>query len=446
MFTLKNRGSQAATFSLALLAMSGSAAAQSSDALINKLIEKGILTTQEAKALKAEADKNFTAAYQTKTGLPDWVNQLKFSGDFRGRYDGIYADNAALVDRQRLRYRLRFGVTANLRDDFEVGFRLASGEPVGNFGGNPISGNTTLGDNGSKKFIWLGLAYAKWTPIDTEEWNGAFTFGKMENPLTFPSSVVFGKDYAPEGFAAQLAYKLNAQHSLKLNTTAFVLDELSASSKDPWLGVAQLHLDSSWAKKISSSVGVSVLAISEKNSLVNDGMPNVNRGNTRQANGAPQYNFNPIHTDATLTYAVDKFPGYPGKFPISISGEYLQNPSAPTANEAYSVGFSLGKSGRKHQWSLCYRWQEIQADSWFEELTDVDFAAYYQASQPNSGGTGGCYTGGTNVRGHVLKLDYSPYDSLTFSVTYFLTELIHPNPVSSASGASRVQVDAMWKF
>src|SRR6266704_6258192 len=96
-----------ASFLLAL--SSASLKAQSADALIDKLVEKGILTVKEANELREESDKNFSQAYSVKSGMPDWVTALKFNGDFRGRYEGFYSENPAFVDRSRLRYRVRFG-------------------------------------------------------------------------------------------------------------------------------------------------------------------------------------------------------------------------------------------------------------------------------------------------------------------------------------------------
>lgn len=440
------------TLAFALITAGSAQAQTTDDALINKLVQKGILTAQEAGELKTEAKNDFNTAFRAKTGMPEYVTSLKFSGDFRGRYDGIYAENAALTDRNRLRYRLRFGITAMLLDHFEVGLRLQTGEPVGNYGGSPIASNVTMADNGSKKFIGLGLAYAKWTPLQTDDWTGSVTFGKMENPLEFPTALLFGKDYLPEGLAAQVAYKLNASHTLKLNAAAFVLDELAASADDPWLGAVQLRLDSAWTKKISSSVGVSMLGISNEDTLTNDGIHNVNRGNTRNASGAPEYGFNPVHADATVTYSLDRFPAYAGKFPISVGGEFLYNPAAPGKNQAWSAGVTFGKAGKKGQWDVSYRWMELQADAWFEEVAEVDFAAYYQQQQANSGfntgsnPSGSGYTGGTNIRGHIVKVDYSPFNSLTFSLTWFMTSLVDASPANSESAANRVQVDAMWKF
>ena len=69
------------------------AQAQSSDALIEKLVDKGVLTQQEAKDLRDEVDKDFTKAYASKSGMPEWVTALKFNGDFRGRYESFYYSN-----------------------------------------------------------------------------------------------------------------------------------------------------------------------------------------------------------------------------------------------------------------------------------------------------------------------------------------------------------------
>jgi hypothetical protein len=170
----------AAAGALASVAFGTSAIAQSSDALLDKLVEKGILTTKEANELREETDKGFNTAYAVKSGMPDWLTALKFSGDFRGRFEGFYADNPDFVDRNRFRYRLRFGAVATFVDNFEVGLRLTSSDAAGGFTeGDPISGNTTLQNNGSKKFVFIDQAYARWSPLKGPEWLGTFTIGRF---------------------------------------------------------------------------------------------------------------------------------------------------------------------------------------------------------------------------------------------------------------------------
>jgi hypothetical protein len=156
--SLKTRLRLFATLGLGSIVLSGYG--QSADAIIDKLVEKGILTVKEANELREDADKNFSQAYSVKSGMPDWVSALRFNGDFRGRFEGFYGENDSFEDRNRFRYRLRFGVTANLFDNLEVGLRLTSSEPGngGSFGGDPISGNATFTDNASKKFVYLDLA------------------------------------------------------------------------------------------------------------------------------------------------------------------------------------------------------------------------------------------------------------------------------------------------
>lgn len=426
--------------------------AQSVDALLDKLVDKGVLTAKEARELREETDKDFNKAYAAKSGLSGWVAALKFHGDLRGRFEGFYGDNPAFVDRDRWRYRLRFGVTASLLDDFEVGLRLTSSEGNGTFGGDPISGNTSFADNGSKKFVYFDTAYARWAPLHTAEWAGALTIGKMDLPFHFPSTMMFDRDYTPEGAAAQLGYTFDGRHSLKFTGGAFVLDEIGTSGRDPWLGGAHLRWEANWTPQLASTLGVAGFFIGNDENLTNGNVPNVGRGNTRAASGAPAYHFNPLYVEAGVTWTLDQFPRYPGPFPINFSADYVNNPAASGGNEGYSAGIMFGKSGHKGAWELIYRYQHLEADAWFEEFPESDFGAYYLAQQPNAGfasssnPAGAGYGSGTNLRGHWVRLAYSPYDSFAFSIACFFTDLIQPNPAATQSGMIRLQVDGVWRF
>ncbi|MCX7723240.1 MAG: putative porin [Verrucomicrobiae bacterium] len=426
--------------------------AQSVDSLLDKLVEKGILTVKEANALREEADKDFTKAYQVKSGLPDWVTSLKLSGDLRARYEGFYGENPACVDRHRFRYRARVGVTASLVENFEAGVRLSSSERADNFGGDPISGNATLMDNASKKFIFIDLAYAKWTAINSASVGLVGTVGKMENPFVF-SDMVFDPDYTPEGGAVQLSYTVSDAHVLRLNTGWFALDELGASSHDPYMVGAQARWDANWSRKVSTTAGIAFLAIANRHALSNAALPNINRGNTRvgaaSAVAAPRYGLNPVVADAALTYALDSFPYYNGPFPMRVAADYMVNPAAPRSadNYAYTLSATLGRAGRKRTWELGYSWKWLGANAWWEELVDSDFGAYYAGanSPPNSGFNAG-YGAGTNAKGHIIRAAYSPTDHLTLAARVFLTELIEPFPPGSESGMTRLQVDALLRF
>jgi hypothetical protein len=379
--------------------------------------------------------------------MSDWVHALRINGDFRGRYEAFFADHPDFVDRYRWRYRLRLGVVATLHDNFEVGLRLGSGDldDASNMrsGSDPISNNQTLQNNASKKGVFLDQAYAKWSPVQTPDWAGTLIAGKMENPFVF-SDMVFDPDYTPEGAAVQLGWTIDDRQALRFIGGLFVLDEMGGSSADPYLGGAQVRWDATWHRRLVTTAGVAALSIANAESLSNAAVPNVNRGNTRVgATGVPAYDFNPIVADAAFTYTLDSFLMYAGTFPIRFLADYVNNPAADDDNDGYSVGVQFGKAGKKKTYELAYTYKHLGADAWYEEVVDSDFGAFYEAA-PAGGSTG--YGAGTNVKGHIVKFSYSPYDSLTLSVKWFGTELINPVPAGADSLMNRVQVDAFWKF
>lgn len=438
---------------------------QSADALIEKLVDKGILTVDEAHDLRVEADKDFTKAYSVKSGLPEWVTTLRINGDMRGRFEGFYADQPGFVDRARWRYRLRAGVTAVMLDDLEVGFRLGSGD-IDNAAGisrgiDPISNNQSFQNNGGKKGVFLDTAYGKWSPINTGDWLGSFTFGKMENPLV-SSDLWFDNDYTPEGLAQQFSYTVNQRHTLKFNGVQLALDELGGSGKDPFLFGGQVRLDSAWNTKWSSSVGAAFMEFLNEEQLTSAAVPDINVGNSRNVLkaadgksftlGAPTVEFQTFIADAGVTYTLDSMPLHTGPFPIRVFGEFLHNFGADEANNGYQVGISFGKAGKKRTWELTYRWKMLEGDAWYEELADSDSGGFYAgpfavASLPGvmrAPGTG--YGSGTNIRGHWVRLGYSPYDSLALNLTWIRLDNVDEYVPGADSGIHRLQVDAIWKF
>jgi hypothetical protein len=451
---------------MASAAVGMDAHAQSADALLDKLVEKGVLTSKEANELREESDKGFTTAYQVKSGMPDWVTALKINGDFRARMEDFLSDDTYTnpatgrqeqwVDRMRFRYRLRLGLVAQIKDNFEVGVRLTSSEPAGNFGGDPISGNATMTGDGSKKFVYFDLAYGRWYALNGPQVTGNVTLGKMENPIVV-SDMVFDGDYTPEGIGSQWSFAASDTQSIKVNMGGFVLSEIGSSANDVYMGAIQAILDSTWSKKLSTSVGVTGLGIMNSDKLRNDTVPNINRGNTRLASTAPAYAFNPIVAGASVTWTLDSFPLYAGAFPIKVGGEYMVNPAAPSSgndingravdNNAYNVGVIFGKSGKKGTWDLQFSYKYLGANAWYEEVVDSDFGAFYGTlNAPANSGFGIGYGSGTNVKGYVAKFTYSPTDFLALSVKWFGTKLINAYPVGGDSEMNRIQLDASIKF
>ncbi|HEY5041640.1 MAG TPA: putative porin [Verrucomicrobiae bacterium] len=461
-----------AVLGVALLAAfaSHSSAQSADDALINKLEQKGILTTKEAQELRTEASQDFTTAAHSKANMPDWmvmpdwVKSYKLSGDFRGRFEQLSGDNDAFVDRVRLRYRLRVGLTVNLHDNLEVGFRFGSGDPASGFAtGNPLSGTSTFQDNFSSKSLYVDAAYGKWSPLNSDSWLLSATIGKMDNPFAF-TPMVFDQDLTPEGGAIQSGWTINDKQSLSLTGAAFVLDEESAATQDPFMYGGQLLWKAKWTKKLATTLGVGAFQIVNAHQLNTVNVPYINRGNTRvpfvplippgsSALYVLKYNYTPVIADAGATYTLDSFPFYKGAFPLKFAGEYMHNPGAPANNDGYWVGVTFGQSGKKKTWDISYRYEYLGADAWYDQLVDDDNLAFYPGDNPNANSTFGYY-GGTNIKGHQIRFNYSFTDSLTFSITCFLNELINRDglvadyyvPDTKTSATMRFMADMMWKF
>ncbi len=453
----KNRSAVAAA-ALASVVCVPLATAQTSDLLLNKLVEKGTLTLKEADDIRKETDASFAKALKAKNDMPDWVKTMKLYGDFRGRFDHVSFENnvagAPNYDRNRYRYRLRAGVTATLKDDFEMGFRLTSGDPRSTFGGDPISGNSTFQDGASKKFVYIDLAYGRWTPVNSGPWLLSATYGKMENPFV-ASDIVFDSDYTPEGLALQASYDIinqpDQKHTIKASGGFFALDEFNQGANqgnDPYFLAGQVRLESVWSKKVHTSVGFTALSLYGHSALLTANVPDSTSGNTRGAGGLLVNNYTPIIGDASFTYSLDSFPLYPGAFPIKVGGDYMYNPSAPLNNVGYSVGVTFGKAGKKGTWELSYRYKRLEADANYEEFVDSDTGSFYQAAVA-ARGAGAGFKSGTNLKGHLVRASYSPSDAFTLSATYYLFDLINPAVVGglkTESGTGRLTVDAMWKF
>ena len=81
------------------------------------------------------------------------------------------------------------------------------------------------------------------------------------------------------------------------------------------------------------------------------------------------------------------------------------------------------------------------------------YAAVAGGTTPNPSTVVGAhgYASGTNVKGHIFKLSYSPFDMLTLSATWYRTQVINEQLIAMPgynwdSSMNRLQIDAILKF
>jgi hypothetical protein len=118
-----------------------------------------------------------------------WAKRMRWSGDFRYRYENIDVEGSD--GRNRSRIRARTALAAQVTPTVEVGLGLATG------GDDPVSANQTLGGGGSKKDINLDLAYFNWSGLTDTNIIG----GKFKNYLVKPqkTGLLWDGDWRPEG-------------------------------------------------------------------------------------------------------------------------------------------------------------------------------------------------------------------------------------------------------
>ncbi len=421
-------------------------------------LDQKVRMLERNRELEKEASEAKPKERDSLFKIPDWVSSIRLVNDLRVRYDGIYAPDSDFVSRHRVRPRLRLGAMVTLKDDFEIGFRLASAPSVGkDSGGDPLSTNQTFEDNASRKPVGVDWAFARWTPIRTPKWTGSFALGKLDNPPNYTEDV-FDVDYTPEGLAEQFSYKANADHTISTYLGQYMLDELQFGGKDPFLFLEQLRLDSKWGKHFNTAFTVSGLSIANPESLTTANVPDSNHGNTRTTNGVPVNDYRLLIADGRLIYNLDSFPLYNGPFPISLNGEYIHNFGASRDNIAYSFGPSFGSvsqrnyagaTNQKGKWEISYRYQELQGDANYEELTASDNGAFYRERPPGEPALATFrpqFLNGLNLRGHAFRLAYAPYDSLVLDARVWLNEPIKVLSAADKVQGIRVLVDLVWKF
>ena len=431
-----------------LIAASWHASGQSADAIVNKLVQKGVLTQQEADDLRKDADNDFAKSFAARSGMPAWTKNVTFSGDLRLRLDDMmFEDSLAKPDRLRFRYRLRYGGVWTAQDWATIGFRVGSGDFRSALGdGNPNSNNQTMTHAFSKKPLYIDAAYVTLKPPG-QDWISV-TAGKMNNLMwqpTFISPVVYDPDLTPEGAVEQLNFKFgdNKQYSIFANAAEMVLDEFSGDKNDTYMYDGQVGFTGNFmgdakAPKLKATV---VGGYFQTQNLGH--MPVAdNSGNTGNAVKGANYlgDFQDIYGRGEVAWKVcDKpFLGTPAL--LTLSGEMDKNLNdayyLPGSKEAtaYTGQIQFGQAAKKGQWQIAYQYRHVEADSVFDSLTDDDFG------------------GGTDRQGHVIKGFYNVRDWWSLDFAVFLTEKIsdrtgaHTQPGLNGQTQTHLYVDTMFKF
>ena len=383
----------------------------SEEALLRKLVEKRILTEKEAREIREEVAAEEAAPRpsgqvvvqpapeppvkkQEEQGIPEWVKTWKWAGDLRLRYELQRREPA--VDRDRGRFRLRFGFLAKPWDLMEVGVRLATGAS-----GNPVSTNQSFSNSFDKKEIFIDRAYVKYTPWN---WMGLIG-GKMDIPFN-TTQTIWDSDVTPEGAAVQVKSPFASPIRPFASAGAFQVSELNSDAGDPAVFGLQLgsEVKLPWAGwSWTPSVGYYDFTSIQGTTVAN--VTNAPSGNTTVTEGAArkfQYDYDLL----TLISRLSTPPLF-GR-PITLTAEWDHNGEASDNNGAWSTGLEVGKITEKlGSWKAFYLYRRLESDAAFGAITDSDWGE-----------------GGTNRKGQRMGLTVGLAKNLTADLTYTRTDEI----------------------
>jgi len=355
-----------------------------------------------------------------QAALPDnlkWLENVKISGDLRYRHesidDQIDGDWKSGVNRNRLRARL--GLDAKVNDEWDLGFRIASGV------GDPVSTNLDLDRSFSGKELWLDRAFFDWHPTSM---NGLdLVGGKMPNPFytVGHNQLVWDHDLNPEGLVGKYQIQLNDTGKLHVSGGGFWVERASYTSL--------------WA--IQSYVNQKL----ENDSYLIGGVSYYDYGNieghgdlyTPWAGGTTPKWWGNTATGTPAVFAndydiIEAFGEYGfevNTMPVAVFGDYVNNTAASKKDTGWLIGCKLNKAKDPGSWEFRYDYRDLDADSVVGQFNDSDFAG-----------------GGTNGKGHWFGYTYQVAKNTQAALTYYLDEKKN----SYKDEFHRLQADLILKF
>ncbi len=425
----------------------------------------GAATSVEPAATGPMSDYEFNERLSAATGGANkWLKDLSFKGDLRLRYEAFQNTNGTSSetdDRNRFRYRLRYGFEKKLSEDMKIGFSMASGESSAGTQVDPTSTNTTFDSNFNYKDVFIEKAYASYAPPILRGYgplkNTTIILGKQDNLFEKGSSdIVWDRDVKPEGAIEKFDFALLDGSSFDLNAWAtlgqFVLDEDSAVGGDAnlfahqlgwnavvytpflerpvdYLGAISYYSYDGYAKNGNSAIAGTSLA--RGNSNVTGATGNLDVADFEVIELYNEISVYPMGVPFRPFYDI----AYNGGGALSDFDQ--DNNTSDTAGAigldertAWAFGLKVGGINKKGDWEASWAYKYIAANA-VPGFNDSDFGN----------------TGHSGKRGNVFKLGYALTDSLTLNGAAFFVENLN----SGTGGVldeqqRRFQMDLVWKF
>jgi len=231
--------------------------------------------------------------------------------------------------------------------------------------------------------------------------------------------LIWDSDVNPEGVAVKYVWECYPVEVFA-NGGGFWLDERS-SDTDAGLWGGQAGLKYNLNSSTYLLGGASLYDFTHLKDQMVLGDPTKPLGNSAYKVGSSNY----YYDDYRLMEGFAELGFKVANLPVSVLGDFVKNTSFGEENQAFLVGFTLGKCKDPGSWSCRYDYRRVESDAVLGAISDSDFIG-----------------GGTDGKGHELGFDYQVTKPLKLGVTYFRDD----KNLDSEKEYHRAQVDVNYKF
>jgi len=413
-----------------------SARAGEIDQLLQKLVDKGVLTAGEAQTIATETKEEIKKQnVQGKNeAIPQWIQNIKLSGDFRLRYQYDHAkkltsSKTQTNDESRGRIRARVGLDAKVNDQITVGVGIATGSTDTTSKDASRSGNVTLAGGFAKKTIDLDYAYVQYAPTS---W-ATIIAGRMRNPLWEPSDFIWDGNIRPEGGVVKLDKNITDKTELFMIAGGLIVDESAAMGADPTMIVIESGVKQAVTDNISFKGAVSYYGTMNARGKKLPGTVSTNTV-TSAATGALKYEYDDLAPMVEIGFK-DLFAPVHLDLPyFGLYGEFVDNVNSDI--KVRKTGFIVGN-----------KFGAEKIDKWADWQVDLNYAMLGKDAILDILPNADRYGGKTGIRAYRTSYNFGLGKNNWLTLCYYHANQLPGNfGVKQTKPASVVQVDWNVKF
>ena len=402
------------------------------DVLLEKLVEKGVVSGAEAQQIKIETQEKVKKEIATgkSASLPAWVQNIKLKGDLRLRYqykhDKSYSVNDPRKDTNIGRVRMRLGLEAKINEKLMAGIGIATGD------GDARSTNISFGSQNQKKEIRLDYAYAKYSFLPWATLVGGKTL--VNDMFWEPTDLIWDTDITPEGGALVFKKDLSPETSLFMNTGMIIMDTESTTNGHPMM---EYHVQPGITQKINDTISLKgALAFyafyNVKDKTSSTSYPQKSRQTNTLVSSKWKYEYR------MLTPALELSIKEPFKAVglnvenLKLFGEYVDNIEVKNKNNGFSLVCQFGneKVEKWGDWQFRYIYAMLEKDSVLDILPDSDR-----------------YSGKTGIRSHEGSFNFGLGKNTFLGLDIYRSwNIMYPATTTTRAPETLVQVDWNMKF